>query len=380
MTATQWRPDDTELDAVARTLETSEPTDARAEQIRTSVLASAAAQPQRSRRNVAPFAVAGLALAAAAAVVLWIATRVDAPVVAMGPKQMITPIGSARFERASDWPDYVVHLDDGRIDVQVAALAVDERFRVATLDAEVEVRGTRFEVGAERDRLMTVLVTAGRAEVRVKDQQVVVLSAGESWSATKTAQRDEIIAPVPVPSPEPPPPIDHPGAPPTSTSGAKADHVATTAPARPEVPAPSTDKPTPAPTPASNPGEAEFRAGWAALRAGDAGAAAKAFSTACSEAAHAALGEDACFWAGAAAKRAGDPTMARGALAQFLERFPSSSRAAEASALLGWLLYDAGELDAAERLFHQAERDRVPKVRESAQRGLTAIQRKRHTP
>jgi TolA-binding protein len=132
--------------------------------------------------------------------------------------------------------------------------------------------------------------------------------------------------------------------------------------------------------PSASPGEAEFRAGWAALRAGDASAAAKAFSTACTEAAHGALGEDACFWAGAAAKRAGDAAMARTALEQFGKMFPTSARAAEAAALLGWLLYDAGELDRAERLFHQAESDRVPKVRESAQHGLAAIQRKRGTP
>ena len=377
MTAPQWRPDDTELDAVARSLEADEPTHARAEQLRTSVLAAAAGRPQRSRRSVVPFAVAGLALAAAAAVVLWVATRQEpSPAVAIGARQVITPIGSARFERASDWPDYVVHLDDGRIDVQVVALAADERFRVTTRDAEVEVRGARFEVGADRDRLMTVLVKEGRAELRVSDQQVVVLSAGESWSATKTAQREELVAPVKAPVTPPEPPITPPAVPPAPTRGAKAGTVAALAPARPVVP--STD--TPAPAPSSNPGEAEFRAGWAALRAGDAGAAAKAFATACHEAMRAALGEDACFWAGAAAKRAGDAAIARGALEQFLAMFPSSSRAAEASALLGWLLYDAGELDAADRLFHQAEHDRVPKVRESAQRGLTAIQRTRHTP
>jgi len=45
--------------------------------------------------------------------------------------------------------------------------------------------------------------------------------------------------------------------------------------------------------------------------------------------------------------------------------------------LLGWIVYDAGDLDGAEKLFQQAKLDRVPQVRDSAQRGLTAIQRKR---
>ena len=56
--------------------------------------------------------------------------------------------------------------------------------------------------------------------------------------------------------------------------------------------------------------------------------------------------------------------------------FPSSARSGEAAALLGWILYEAGELQAAEVRFRQAVTDRVPKVRVSAERGLTAIARK----
>jgi hypothetical protein len=44
------------------------------------------------------------------------------------------------------------------------------------------------------------------------------------------------------------------------------------------------------------------------------------------------------------------------------------------------MLYDAGELDAAQQRFDLAARDRVPKVKESAERGLEAIKRKRGTP
>jgi len=115
-----------------------------------------------------------------------------------------------------------------------------------------------------------------------------------------------------------------------------------------------------------------------ALRAGDARSAASSFSAACALSRHDALGEDACFWSGAAAKRAGDTQTARTALTSFLHDFPSSARAPEASALLGWILLDANDLDGAAALFHRAEHDRVPQVRDSAQRGLTAIERKRH--
>lgn len=45
--------------------------------------------------------------------------------------------------------------------------------------------------------------------------------------------------------------------------------------------------------------------------------------------------------------------------------------------LLGWILFEADDLDGAERRFKQAANDRVPKVRESATRGITAIDRTR---
>ncbi len=54
-----------------------------------------------------------------------------------------------------------------------------------------------------------------------------------------------------------------------------------------------------------------------------------------------------------------------------------SGRAGEAAALLSWLLYEAGQLDAAEQRFHEAVTDRVPKVRDSATTGLEAIKRAR---
>ena len=114
------------------------------------------------------------------------------------------------------------------------------------------------------------------------------------------------------------------------------------------------------------------------MRAGNTKGAAASFASACGKSQREALGEDACFWAGAAAQRAGETGAARAALEAFLAQYPRSARAGEAAALLGWLLYDAGELDAAAARFHQAEHDRVPQVRDSATRGLTAIARRKH--
>src|SRR5450432_434912 len=150
MTA-RWVPDDHELDAIARTLEANAPSREIAEQLRTSVLASAASQKQRSRRSAAPFAIAGVVIAAAAALVLWIGRSQPARA-----REVIASIGVAQFQRASDWPDFIVHLADGRIDVRVNALDAGDRFRVTTRDAEIEVRGAHFEVGADHDRLKNV--------------------------------------------------------------------------------------------------------------------------------------------------------------------------------------------------------------------------------
>jgi len=359
-----WVPDNAELDAVARTLEPHEPTRETAEQVRTALLASAAAAPQ-VRRARWPYALAGGALAAAAAVAVWLGTRPGEPprVVAVAPKQTITPIGVARFERVTDWPDFVVRLDDGAIAVQVAQLDAGERFRVKTADAELETRGARFDTGADQGRLASVAVKEGRVEIRRYDQQVVFLSAGQEWHRPTEITREEVPAPV-----SPPPPRRVP------VRVAQHDRGS----ASPEARSPKPEAPAQVPPPPSpRPGEAEFRAGMAALRAGDAKAAASSFGAACTIAQREALGEDACFWSGAAAKRAGETPAARTALASFLKSFPGSARAPEAAALLGWIHYDAGELDAAEQLFHQAEHDRVPQVRDSAQKGLTAVDRKR---
>ncbi len=142
----------------------------------------------------------------------------------------------------------------------------------------------------------------------------------------------------------------------------------------------STGSLSPPPKPAlAAPGEAEFRAGWTALKAGDPESAAASFEAA-RQAQGSAVAEDASFWEGIALARAGQSRRAIVALRRFVTRYPSSSRAGEAAAKLGWLLYDAGELDAAARQFESAADNVVPKVKKSARDGLEAVARKRGMP
>jgi hypothetical protein len=425
---TPWLPDDQELDGVAKELAAPNVDPERVEQTRTSLLARAALGPAVAARSWSRWIAGGAALAAAAAVVMWLAASTR------GPKQIITALGPASYERAHDWPDFVIHLTDGRIEVQVAALSADERLRIVTSNAEVDARATSFEVRAARDRLLAVRVQVGRVALRVDDQRVVVLAAGESWNANEIARAEvvpvappvvpppaaAIVSPQPQPAPAivsspPPAHVAHaPRAVATSSPTPKqiASTPATSTKSIPSTPAPgssskiastsvvsapasspATAAATPAPptgatpmppvatpaaaAPAALPGEADFRAGWAALRANDAATAADKLDAACKAALHTALGEDACFWAGAAAKRANDPARARAALDVFVTSFPSSPRIGEASALLGWILLDAGDRSGAEGAFHRAEQDRVPRVRDSAAKGLAALRAKR---
>ncbi|HVV83369.1 MAG TPA: tetratricopeptide repeat protein [Kofleriaceae bacterium] len=133
------------------------------------------------------------------------------------------------------------------------------------------------------------------------------------------------------------------------------------------------------PPPPPAPGEAEFRAGWAALQASEPRSAAASFAAA-RQTRGSVLVEDASFWEGIALARAGERPAAIAALRRFVGAYPSSSRAGEAAAKLGWLLYETGDLDGARPYFQSAVDDVVPKVRQSARAGLDAIDHPRGTP
>lgn len=390
MTAPKWLPSDDELDGLARTLEPTTLGTDEAEHQRTSLLASAAGVPQQSPSNRAPLFVAlGAVLAAAAAVVLWIGLRTSDETKSTAN---VIGIGEASFERLESWPTYSVRVDEGRVRIDVVVVQ-RERFIARTSDAELEINRATLEMSVAKGRLDAIEVSAGRAELRLSGEPSIFVSAGESWRSTRTA---DVLTPPPTPD------IATPSTPDIATDSAtnpvtqraephakrtpktaRVDTSRTGAPdaapmpGRPET---TTQAPTPVPPTGPNPGELEFRAGMAALRSGDAAAAVTSFAAACNSARGDALAEDACFWVGAAANRAGQASIAREALTRFVQKFASSARVGEASALLGWLLYEAGDLDGAEARFRRAASDRVPKVKASADKGLEAIKRRRATP
>src|SRR5260221_14353033 len=99
-----------------------------------------------------------------------------------GPRAAdVHPQAGARFARIGSPRDQIVRLMESAVTVEVPKLDPAQRFRVMTGDAEIEVRGTAFDVVARRDHLETVRVLRGGEEERATGRAVVVLDAGGGW-------------------------------------------------------------------------------------------------------------------------------------------------------------------------------------------------------
>ncbi len=353
------------------------------EERRTQLLALAAATPVRVRRRPGPIMVAGFgfafALAAAAALVALIGRRAGTttarPATAVAPlvaslspptpgairRATVSPAPSTSFAFARDQPDELVRLRDGTLWVEVAPLRPGERFRVLTGDAEVEVRGTAFEVVAVADRLLAVRVEHGTVEIRRTDQALVTLTAGQRWPETRSG----VIAAEAL-------------APRSGTHEAPARPTPRGVRVRPPVNEPLLPPaPAAASSPVLSPSELALQDGIAALHADDAVAATTAFARALAADAAGPLAEDSRFWLAVARARGGQRAGAIRAFEDFLALHPRSPRAGKASAMLGWLLIESQDLDGARRRFEAAVDDLAADVRASAQAGLAEVTRRR---
>jgi hypothetical protein len=384
------------LAELGRELPRGLPTAQRRDDVRRALLAAASRTLPRTDRphRLLPWAAAAAALCAGLAVAMFALAgggAADRATTSPGASRRATlhPQADAVFAVVGVQPDEIVRLSRGTLTVEVAPLRPGERFRVATADAQVEVRGTVFDVVASDDRLAAVRVLRGRVEVRRTGRTAVVLDAGQHWDAAPA------VAQTPAPPatqcpPEPPPPAvapvlatpAPPGLPHSPAVPVLARPVPRRDPPAPPAPEAATDVPAVEP-PATEPraatepagresAEQAFAAGWAALNAGDDVLAAQAFRRAADVAGDEPLAEDASFWHAVALGRNGRDAAAGVALDTFLARFPRSPRAGEASAMLGWILLSAGDGAAAEARFRSAVDDPVPSVRESARSGLAA--------
>lgn len=217
-----------------------------------------------------------------------------------------------RMALDAEGPQEWVRLSSGRILVEVQHLEPGQRFGVSTTDAEVEVRGTRFEVEAERGMLRAVRVEEGRVEVRWQDEAPVLLVPGERWSL-------EGLNPA---------------------------------------------------------AERAFRTAFADLEDGRAREAAKGFARASGLAPAGAASEDARYWRGVALARAGLRQPAVEAFGRYLSLHGEAPRAPEVHVFLGKLLLDGGRVRAAAEHFEVALTLGDAELRPKAEVGLQEARRR----
>lgn len=220
----------------------------------------------------------------------------------------------------------VFRLERGTFSAKVAKLGPDERFVVRTSDAEVEVRGTAFEVsvvppdascgGGTTTRLR---VTEGKVAVRHAGAEVLV-PAGESWPACAPAPLVAVTGPTP--------------STPVVATGAAVSATAPT-PTSPRVAVADPSTPHAAPTPASNLSEQNdlFAEGVSAKRRGDSAAAIAAFDKLAARYPGGPLTESAAVERMKVLEGV-DRSAARAAATAYLRRYPRGFGRADAEALL----------------------------------------------
>jgi TolA-binding protein len=323
----------------------------------------------------------GLAAAAAIAIVVvgWLARRPAASRVATSQAtvQLAAAADLDHVTRVVDGVnDEIVRLRGGRISVAVTHLAPDQRFRVITGDAEVEVRGTAFDVVVEADRLVAVTVWHGLVEVRVHDGGTFAVAGGAQWSrVTGAVSAIAAAAPAPEPVPVPADPSSPPDPATTATAAKSASpSIAKRTSRDADRPRGDVAIPDPAATPTAADNERAFRAGRDAIRAGDFDAAATALATAITLAPDAPLAEDARYWHGVALARAGRDAEARRALDEFLARHPDSAWAGRAALIIATSLTRTGDPRAARPYLERALADPDAGVRASARAALAALE------
>ncbi|CAN5877633.1 hypothetical protein BH11MYX3_BH11MYX3_39560 [soil metagenome] len=346
---------------LARELPVDVPSASHRESIRTAVLAGAAVRPEPRARRVA-WKVPAFAIAVAAAVTL-VAVReprptppaASAPVTGIhAHRGVVHAHAGAQYALTTSSPDEIVRLREGTIDVDVDPLQPGERFRVIVGTDEVEVRGTSFEVVAVADRIRSVHAVHGRVEVRHAGTRVAVLTAGQGWTANRVVV--EVPPPSSAPATLPPPAVVR--RPERWAPPAQQANVEELAPV--SVPGPR------------DPQEAAFVTGWDAMRRSEYQRAAAAFARTVALEPHGSLAEDGAFWYAVALARVPRLADATAAFHGFLAEFPTSTRAGEAAAMLGWLLVASAPQEA-RQLFEAALHDPSASVQHSARQGLDAL-------
>jgi len=363
------------LEDAARRLPAAEPDPNHSRRMEETIVALAPPQASSGRgRRVPTFLATGAAIAAGFALV-----------VALLPAEERVPLRSlevsegAKYERITRHPAgdggatlELVRLERGTVTLQVEHLDPKERFVVATSDAEVEVRGTLFEVDADGGLLRRVSVSEGKVEVRVKGEAPVLLLPGDQW-VRSDASAPAVVDSVALAAAEDPPVVaaavvEEPRAIGARKTRRRAAVPVAPSPLEPPAPEPVDVPAVPAP---KFPAEEAFASGWAALRDGAARDAAASFAAA-SEA-EGELGQDAAYWEIVALARAGESADAESRMTLFLERHRSSLRAGEVALMLGLRVAARGDRSGALAHLRKAATAADPRVRATAGEALDRL-------
>lgn len=274
-------------------------------------LLAAAAQPAKTRR-IWPLLV-GLAavfvLATSAA--LFFGSEPPGKAAPSPERRGVVYAGDgARFLQDRKKGDEVVRLTEGTITVEVEHLQPGERFRVVTGDAEVEVRGTAFEVVVHNDRLVSVKVIRGAVDVRPKEKPTVRLSPGQKWETPEAAS---------LPTSEPTPASEPASIPTSEPVSLPTTMLAASTPVL-KAPAPVLK----APAPKTNSEEEIFQSALAAMRAGNLEEAEKGFAEVAASQ-NSGFAEDASYWLARTLNRSGSPR-AQAACEDFITRYPGNPK------------------------------------------------------
>ncbi|MEZ4394413.1 MAG: FecR domain-containing protein [Polyangiales bacterium] len=257
--------------------------------------------------------------------------------------------GGARDEGG----DTRVRLEEGAITLRVRRRRPGERFRVLLRDAEVEVRGTRFEVVARGGLLRAVRVDEGLVAVRRRGDAEQLLAAGSRYAAPE--------APLPAPAPRPPPVVVAP--PPPAPQALPPDAL----PPAPRRPAASRHSVDPA---------RDFRAGALAHARGDHGTAAESLARFLDAApAEDPRREDARYLRVLALRGARREGEALSEARRYLREFPSGLRRAEVASWAARALAARGDCAGASQAAEQLPAGATAAMREGVRASVARCPR-----
>jgi hypothetical protein len=328
------------------TLSDGAPDELSARRLRANLVSAALRREPRGRRVIA------FALAAAAVLALGVGAQVarrpaEDPLapgeLRLGRAGALRPEAGARWSVREEGGDTRVMLEDGTVRLRVRRRRAGERFRVVLRDAEVEVRGTRFEVVARDGALRSVRVEEGLVAVRRTGDAEQLLAAGSRYAAPEVPARVTVAA-APPRVPRPPP-------------SAIAREI------------------SPRPAPAVDPGR-EFRLGALAHVRGDHATAALALGRfLAASAGDDPRREDARYVRVLALRGGGREAEAAAEAGRYLREFPEGLRRAEVAAWLARALAARGDCEGAARVAVQLPEGAPAATRDAVARALARCAR-----